>query len=360
VTREGWHAAVRILAIRLDAMGDVLMTTPALRALKELPQRPTLALLTSPAGADAARLVPELDEVLAWDAPWMKATAAPDPGGDRAFVDRLGARGFDAAVVFTVYSQSPWPAALLAHLAGIPRRLAHGRENPYHLLTDWVPEREPEAGVRHEVRRQLDLVAAVGARTRDERLSLRIPPGARRRMRAALRARGVDADAPFVLLHPGASAPSRRYPRFGEVCERLAACGWPAVVARDARDPAPPHAPPGAAALELASLGELAALVSLASVLVANNSGPAHVAAAIGTPVVVLYALTNPQHTPWRVPSEVLFHPVPCGFCYKSRCVAGHHACLSGVSPAEVVAAVERRLAAPYAVPEETPCVALP
>src|SRR5439155_6560281 len=67
-------------------------------------------------------------------------------------------------------------------------------------------------------------------------------------------------------------------------------------------------------------LGELGALLSLAPLLIANNTGPVHVAAAVGTPVVDLYALTNPQHTPWRVPCRVLFHEVPCKYCYKSIC----------------------------------------
>lgn len=62
-------------------------------------------------------------------------------------------------------------------------------------------------------------------------------------------------------------------------------------------------------------------------------------AAALGTPVVDLYALTNPQHTPWQVPSRVLSHDVPCRWCYSSVCRTGHHLCLRGVAPAEVVAA---------------------
>ena len=76
-------------------------------------------------------------------------------------------------------------------------------------------------------------------------------------------------------------------------------------------------------------LADLAALIALAPVLVTNNTGPAHVAAAVGTPVVDLYALTNPQHTPWGVPSRVLFHDVPCKFCYKSVCPERHHDCLA-------------------------------
>src|SRR5205823_12648818 len=92
---------------------------------------------------------------------------------DLALIERLREEPFDAAVVFTVYSQNPMPAAMVCYLSGIPLRLAHSRENPYQLLTDWVADPEPQAFVRHEVRRQLDLVATVGARTEDLRRSLR-------------------------------------------------------------------------------------------------------------------------------------------------------------------------------------------
>jgi ADP-heptose:LPS heptosyltransferase len=75
-------------------------------------------------------------------------------------------------------------------------------------------------------------------------------------------------------------------------------------------------------------LAGLAALLARSDLLVANNTGPVHVAAAVGTPVVDLYALTNPQHTPWMVPSRVLSHDVACRWCYKSVCPEGHHRCL--------------------------------
>jgi ADP-heptose:LPS heptosyltransferase len=71
-------------------------------------------------------------------------------------------------------------------------------------------------------------------------------------------------------------------------------------------------------------------------VLICNNSGPAHIAAALDTPVVVLYALTNPQHTPWQVASRVLNHDVPCRNCLRSVCPQGHHACLLRVEPEAV------------------------
>ena len=98
--------------------------------------------------------------------------------------------------------------------------------------------------------------------------------------------------------------------------------------------------PQALAAVQPPDIGALAALVAQAQVLVGNNSAPAHLAAALGTPVVDLYALTNPQHTPWQVQSRVLSHDVPCRNCLQSVCPQPHHGCLRGVPPQAVAAAV--------------------
>src|SRR4051794_33260935 len=100
-----WPHARTILAVRLDGMGDLLMTTPALRALKERPATRSLTLLTSPAGADVARELPFIDEVIPFTAPWMKSAEdeAVSAMAITALIDRLRVREFDAAVVFTVF-----------------------------------------------------------------------------------------------------------------------------------------------------------------------------------------------------------------------------------------------------------------
>jgi ADP-heptose:LPS heptosyltransferase len=253
--------------------------------------------------------------------------------------------------VFTVYSQSCLPAALLCLLAGIPRRLAHCRENPYLLLTDWVPESEPERQVRHEVLRQVELVATVGARCADRRPSLRVPADALERVDRLLGARSLGRDG-WIAIHPGASAPSRRYApeRFAAVADGLAAAGVRAVfVGGEDERPlvdgirAAMRAPSHSVAGET-DLPALAALLARAPLLLANNSGPAHIEAAVGTPVVSLYALTNPQHTPWGVPHRVRNGAVPCACCYKSTCPMGHHDCLR-IPPDEVVRAALELLA---------------
>ncbi|WP_338761922.1 glycosyltransferase family 9 protein [Massilia sp. METH4] len=91
-----------------------------------------------------------------------------------------------------------------------------------------------------------------------------------------------------------------------------------------------------------------------------NNSRPAHISAALGTPVVDLYALTNPQHTPWQVPNRVLFHDVPCRNCYSSVCREGHHACLAQVKPEQVVAALLELLDEADVAPAGLPSAARP
>jgi lipopolysaccharide heptosyltransferase II len=348
VTAPGWTAVRRVLAIRLDALGDVILTSPALRALRDSEPARRITLLTSPSGAAAAALLPSVDEVIVYEAPWLKATPArPDASHEHAMAARLAGERFDAAVIFTVYSQSPLPSALLCYLAGIPRRLAHCHENPYQLLTDWIPDPDPAQGIRHEVRRQLDLVAAVGCTTADERLALRLPPGAVERAAALLDQLGLDGTRPWAVVHAGSTAPSRRYAsdRFAAVVRGLARAGVEVVFTGSAEEADLVAGIRRAAGVEAASLagcldlGELAALLARAPVLVSNNTGPVHVAAAMGTPVVDLYALTNPQHTPWGVPHRVLSHDVPCKYCYKSVCPVGHHQCLDAVEPESVVAA---------------------
>lgn len=350
----GWAEARRVLCVRLDALGDILMTTPAIRAIAESAPGRHITLLTSPSGAAIASLVPEIDDVIVYEAPWMKATASlTDSRNEQAMIERLRSGRFDAAVIFTVYSQNPLPAALLCFLGDIPLRLAHCRENPYQLLTDWVPEPEPGTFVRHEVQRQLDLVKAVGCSTTDPRMSLLVEPTALRRVRRTLQRAGIDPGGRFVVIHPGASAPSRRYPAslFAEAARLLALQLDCQLVLTGSRGEAglveEIRSSIGVPAVSLAgrlTLPELVALVDLAPLLVSNNTGPVHIASAVGTPVVDLYALTNPQHTPWLVPSRVLFHDVPCRYCYKSVCPAGHHDCLTRVQPAAVAEAARQLL----------------
>nr|MBF0685192.1 glycosyltransferase family 9 protein [Pseudomonas sp.] len=227
------------------------------------------------------------------------------------------------------------------HEGGLPGNLT--QEAPEH---DSAPD-----GGRHEVQRQLDLVQTVGAHTMDTRMRAAAHAHDHDDLDRILAEHGVQDRRDWIVLHPGATAESRRYPaaRFAQAIARLQSDA--PVLVTGGRNEAElactvcqgnPHAINLAGKL---SLGQLIALIERARLLISNNSGPAHIAAATGTPVVDLYALTNPQHTPWQVANRVLNHDVPCKNCYRSVCPQGHHACLLGVEPQQVADAARELLA---------------
>lgn len=348
-----WQQARKILCVRLDALGDVLMCTPAMRALRASLPGSTLTLLGSPSGAAVAPFIPELERVIVYQAPWMEGSCPHSGRDDAALIALLAARRFDAAVIFTSYTQSALAAALLCQLAGIPLRLAHSREHPCQLLSDWVEDPEPTLMVRHEVQRQLALVKRVGCRTAETGLSFALRDADQAAALTRLLGAGIAPGQRWLLLHPGAGAAARRYPAalWAQTIRLLSASvGLPMVLTGSGPDSDLVEAIRASCAVPVHSLagkldlGQLGALIRQATVVVANNTGPVHIAAALGTPVVDLYALTHPQHTPWKVRNRVLFKDVPCRFCFESLCPAGHHACLAGVRPEQVVEAVRSLL----------------
>jgi ADP-heptose:LPS heptosyltransferase len=386
----------RILLVRPDNVGDVVLLTPAVRALRAGAPRARLDLLGSPAGAAVAAMVPELSEVLVASPSWQQLVA-PAPGrgddpadaaraaarGERDLLDRIAAGSYDAMLVFTSFSQSPWPAAHLGLLAGVPIRVVHSREFGGAVATHWVT---PPPDTTHHVDRSLHLVEAIGAPARGTAPSLRVPVTAHAEADVVLAAAlqgahggGVgwraDAPAPFALLVPGASCPSRRYPasRFGAAAAAVAAGGLPVLVAGTAREAGlveevvraaaahPGGGPAGVRALPPVGLPVFAALVARAAVALTNNSGGLHLADALGTPVVVTYAGTERRGdvAPRSVPAEVLSVPVPCSPCRQLTCPF-HLECLD-VTPTDVARAV-LRLAGPArgAVPGATSAAAPP
>jgi ADP-heptose:LPS heptosyltransferase len=315
---DAWKNYKNLLCIRLDNMGDVLMSQPAMRALKESAHGRRITLLTSTAGSQIAPFIGEVDDILCFDVPWVKTSETNGAGQLLALAEVLRARQFDAAIIFTVYSQNPLPTAMLCYLAGIGTVLGYCRENPYQLISQWLPDKEPLNHIAHEIERQLRLVGATGAVTANTRLSLEIPKDSWESMLARLVTLGISRDDAWLVLHAGVSEEKRRYRASDYIaaCRSLIRQGYKIVLTgngseRDYAGEIAHHL--GAAAMNIAgelTVGELIALIAAAPVLVSNNTSPVHIAAAVGTPVVVLYAMTNPQHTPWKVASRVLYFEV--------------------------------------------------
>jgi ADP-heptose:LPS heptosyltransferase len=331
-----------ILAVRLDNDGDVLLAGPAIRALAHGADRVTL--LCGPRGRRAAELLPGVDEIIVWRAPWIDPEPEPVARADvDALVDRLAALRLDAAVIFGSFHQSPLPTALVARMAGVPFVAATSVDYPGALLD----VRHRISDDVHEVERSLDLAAAAGFPP---------PPGDDGALRIRRTAPPVPAgDA--VVVHPGASVPARAWApdRNAELVRALADAGRRVVVTGGPDETALTAHVAGPARPGVTDLGgrttlaELAEVLAAARCVVVGNTGPAHLAAAVGTPVVSLFAPTVPavRWRPWRVPHELLYVDVPCAGCRARTCPVPGHPCLGGVATADVVAAVERLAPAP-------------
>ena len=333
--------ARRLLAVRTDNVGDIVMLAPALRALKQAAPDAHLTVMASPAGAAAAPLVPWIDDVVVECVVWQDATGelAFDPGREMALVDRIRAARYDAALLFTSFSQSPWPAAYACYLAGVPVRAGESKEFGGSLLTHEAPSLLDGA---HQVDRNLHLIEALGL-TGSARPAVVVPEAARDSADDLLVRAGVARGEPYVVVAPGATARARRYPRgrVAAVVDGLVALGVRVVVVgRDGDDVGLPVDRQGVSSITgRTTVTELAAVIERAGVVVCNNSGPLHLADALGRPLVVTYSGTDlhSQWAPRNVPARLLDRPVPCSPCYGFDCPYDR-ACLD-VPPSEVVAA---------------------
>lgn len=337
----------RILAVRLDNVGDVVMLSPALRALRHAAPGATITAMLSPAGAQVAPMLPWVDDTIVCRAPWQDASPqhAFDPGQLAAISDNLRARQFDAAFIFTSFSQSPYPPAYACYLAGIPIRVGESKEFGGGILSHPVPAL---ADSEHQTLRSLHLLSSVGVPTPSSALELRIPGQASEWAKRLLASCDITSREPYIVLAPGASCPARRYdPERFALAARLvsAATSMPVVVVGSERDE--PVVATVMRAVEggfanlcgETSVAELAAVIEGAALVLANDSGPMHIAEATGTPMVILYAGTEleSQWRPRHTPSVLLRQETACSPCYAFEC-AHKMECLD-IPAADVAAA---------------------
>jgi lipopolysaccharide heptosyltransferase II len=354
-----WQGCKNILCIRPDNMGDLIMSVPAIRALKET-FGAKITVLTSSMAKGIVEHIPEIDEAIIFDLPWVKTQQEVDRDSISDIIEIIKSKEFDAAVIFTVYSQSPMPTAMLAYLAAIPKVLAYCRENPYQLINCWVPDQEPYDLIKHQVRRDLDLVQHVGASTKNESLSIQSNERLWQSVIEKLTAVGVDSAKPWILLHAGVSEKKREYPVecWLEAAKLLIGQGYQIILTGSASEKQLTdqlELKIGQGAFSAGGqfvIDEFICLVKHAPVLVSVNTGTIHIAAAVGTPVVVLYAQTNPQHTPWGVPNKVLEFQVPAHARSKNEVIKyvneTHYSRPAGFpTAADVVTAVNELISLP-------------
>ena len=334
---------------RLDSVGDVLLAGPAVRAVAN-GRRPDggapndVVVLCGPQGQSAASLLPSVSDVFAWDSPWI-TNPAPAVTGQHldVLVDFVRNSRITEAVILTSFHQSPLPLAMLLRLAGVSRITGASTDYAGSLLDvrlrpgEDFPEDQPEAV------RALGIAKAAGFRLRDGddgKLMVKDPPDVR----------NLVGEEPYVVVHPGATVPARAWPplHHAAAVELLEGSGHRVVVTGGPGETDLTATVAGPSGLDLGGqtdLRTLSGVLAKAQVVVTGNTGPAHLAAAVGTPVVSLFSPVVPavRWAPYGVPLELLGDQnARCKGSRARICPVPGHPCLSSVSPEQVVEAVER------------------
>ncbi len=330
----------RVLVVRQDSAGDVLLAGPAVRAVAAAGAE--VVMLVGRRGLAAAQLLPGVVRVLAYPCPWIEVPA-PSLWPDRiaAMVRRLGSLGAREAIVLTSFHQSPLPTALLLRLAGVPRITAASVDHAGRLLDVRLRPGVDLDEDQPESRRALAVAAAAGfplPPDDDGRLAVRPPPD----MRA------LTGDEPYLVLHPGTAAPARTWPayRCRQTVRALTVAGHRVLVTGDRSERALTAEVAGRDGVDLGGrtgLHGLAGVLAGASAVVCGNTAAAHLAAAVGTPVVSLFAPVVPasRWAPYGVPRRLLGDQwAACRDSRARECPVPGHPCLSEVGPEQVVAAV--------------------
>lgn len=334
----------RVLVARLDDAGDVLLAGPAVRAVRAGARE--VVMLAGPRGKAAAELLPGVDRVIEWRAPWIDHDPPPvDMDRANELVEQV--RGVDEALILTSFHQSALPLALL-RLAGVRRISAISEDYPGSLLD--IRHVVDESRDVPEAERMLALARAAGFELPPDdqgKLAVRRPLPDIGHIIGNLVDTGTGAgEGAYVVVHPGTSAPARTWPaeRHRQAVRELAEDGHRVVVTGKERELTAYVAHDVAVDLGgRTTLSQLAALIERAGVLVAGNTGPAHLAAAVGTPVVSLFAPVVPaaRWAPYGVPSVLLGDQrAPCRDTRARECPVPGHPCLSQVTSEQVVKAV--------------------
>jgi lipopolysaccharide heptosyltransferase II len=318
------------LVIAPNWIGDAVMSLPFLRALRRAEPGGRLGVFARRGPGAIYRAEGSADEVL--------------PRSSFA-ADALAARRGRYDEVWLL--PNSYRAALLARASGARHRIGYATEGRGWLLTGALP---PPPGTIHQLRDYDALLSSRAIAPDLEPPRLPLPESACTRARAALAAAGVPGAGGFAALCPGSAfARTKRWPaeRFAALADALAGRGLPAAVLVGPGEEALGETVAAAARVRPAVLGadldpvELGAAIALARVAVSNDSGPMHLAGAVGTPVVAFFGPTDPGRTgPSGSPARVLDRYVFCSPCFRTECPYRHE-CLREIAVEDAVRAVE-------------------
>ncbi len=333
----------RILIVRTDRLGDVLLSTPAIKALRDNYPHAYIAMMVSTYAKEIVEDNPYLDEVILCDNKnWFSSIW---------LAIKLRKRKFDLALILHPTNR----VHLITYLSGIPRRVGFDRKFSF-LLTDRIKHKK-QLGEKHEMEYSLDILRYIGIEPQDRNLLMPIKPQAEARVRELFQASGIKDNEPLLAIHPAASCPSKIWPgeRFAEVADALAQkYGFKVLLVagiKDCKIAEEIYSALKCPAINLAgktSVSELASVLKRVKLFISCDSGPVHIASALGVPVVAIFGRNQKGLSPQRwgplgFRSQVLHKQVGCIECLAHNCKK-EFACLKAITVEDVLGAAAKAL----------------
>jgi len=340
---------MQILLTRTDRIGDVVLSTPAIKAVRDKYPNAHIAFMVRPHAKDIVEGNPYLNEVIIYN----KYGEHKSFLGTIRFALALRRRKFDLAIMLHPTNR----VHLIAFIAGIPERVGYDRKMPF-LLTKRMPHMK-QKGEKHESEYTLDILRFADIGVKDREISVTVRKKDVAKAERMLEEYHVPVSGTLIAVNPGASCASKRWApgNFAALCDNLAGKFKARIlIVSDRANSEFANAVAGGMRHEPVNLagkttvGELAALLSKCSLFISNDSGPVHIASGLKVPVISIFGRKNPGLSPKRwgptYERSVVFHKdVGCDPCLAHTCRKGFK-CLEAVTPAEVLAAAQKLLRA--------------
>jgi len=334
----------RILIVRTDRIGDVLLSTPVIRVLRDTYPDAYIAMMVTPYAKDIVDGNPYLDEVIIYDKDgkhksWRRSIK---------FALNLRKKRFELALILHPTNR----VHPITFFAGIPRRIGYDRKFGF-LLTDRIKHTK-QLGSKHELEYNLDLVRCLGIEPKDKNIFMPIKQESEKWADEFIRQKGIKESDKLLAIHPGASCPSKIWPneRFAEVADRLVGkYGFKVLIVAGPKDIALVQNVAKHMRNPIINLGGKTSISQLASILkrcqlfISNDSGPVHIASAVDVPVISIFGRNQKGLSPNRwgpvgKRDKILHKEVGCIECLAHNCVK-EFACLKAITVDDVLNAAD-------------------
>lgn len=341
----------RILIIRTDRIGDVLLSTPVIKALRNKFPQAYISMIVAPHAKDIVEGNPYLDEVIIYDKDgkhrsWWRTFK---------FASRLNKKKFDLAMILHPTNR----VHLLTYLAAIPQRIGYNRKLGF-LLTHQQKHLKQE-GLKHEAEYNLDLLSEIGVTGDAHDLFMPIKQDSEQYVQELFRKEGISPTDKILAINPGASCPSKIWPteRFAQVVEKLASIyNLKIIILSGSKETYLANKIVlyygiKGKIINLAgktSISQMASILKRCTLFISNDSGPVHIASALGTPVISIFGRKQPGLSPQRWSplgkfDKYLHKDVGCIQCLAHNC-RKEFACLKAISVEDVISAADSILKA--------------